>query len=258
MSLIGQALDNWLQRQGASVMHQEVTACERFPEHTKEAMWDISVASTRSSFVEGVFWPDKLREKGAPITHDYTLGNVRTGTIDRVLIPRPEETIGTFHTHPMGHPFPSHTDTLEVMDKDDKVTCIGASGKAGTKIQCFTANKPKYSDIQYKFRLLDDDIKDFNKKVYSRWKKRGPELLELLKSEAPGEYEQYLSLKRRKDALIDEIREQLRQLAVPKEWTVLKRVDGFAEVPFFEANPNMFNKCRIMWETLEEELPFEL
>ena len=142
-----QALDNWLQRQGASVMRQEMLVCDAIPPHTKDAMINISTKSAA-----------KEREMGAPITQDYTLGNVLTGTMEQVPVPRPAGTIGTYHTHPFGWAKPSTYDMLEALNKDDKIMCIGASGKIGTKIACFTPKEPKWSELGYKSRLLADDI----------------------------------------------------------------------------------------------------
>lgn len=258
MSAMGQSLNNWLQRHGASVMGQEATVCDRFPENTRDKMWDISMDSARTGFVAGIFDPAKLREKGAPITKDYTLGTVRTGTRDRVLIPRPEGTIGTYHTHPFHSSFPSIIDAYEVLKHDDKVTCIGATGKPGTKIQCFTPNKPKWDEIQYKFRLLVDDIKDYNNKVGAKLKGPAPEILLRVARTEPYWYGEGKELQKRRDTLEGEIRAQLHELAAPEEWTAKKWTNGFSELPFFDVYPNMFNKCRIIWEELEEELPFEL
>ncbi|MBA7608353.1 hypothetical protein ES703_15530 [subsurface metagenome] len=370
MSAIGQALNNWLQRQGASVMRQEATVCEALPPNTQEQMIAISIDSAY-----------KIREMGAAMTHDYTLGRVFTGTRDKVFLPRPEGTIGTYHTHPFGAPFPSITDTLEVMNRDDKITCIGATGKPGTKIQCFTPNKPKWDDFQFKLRLLVDDIKDYNGKLSRKYNKSGTGLRKLLEGVGSPRYlgrieyvtpeeleneaiiaeksanvadeaikviiveadraaeavkvahielgkviteeeikeaklnvrakeeearratariiiEQELAidaraaadeatfkakvlalgkaeaiaanrdanehlreganLARRRDVLEGEIRAQLRGLAAPKEWKAHKWTNGFSEVPFFEAYPNMLDKCRVIWEELEEKLPYEL
>ena len=267
------------------------------------------------------------------------------------------------------------------MNKDDKITCIGATGKAGTKVQCFTPNNPQYSEIQYKVRLLVDDIKDYNKLIGKKYKVRSAGLRGLLESigsptypekiryatsdelqekavraeetarraeadiktteaqvnrateavksaqialnkavtederrevsinirtkeeearraaarviierglakdarnaaniatfsaetfvtgtgqvatesrEATKHLQEGADLARRRNSLVDEIKEQMHQLAAPEEWKALKRVNGFVTAPFFSVHPNMFNKCRILWETLEEELPFEL
>jgi len=369
MSLIGQSLNNWLKRRGASVMRQEATVCEAIPPNTQEQMVAISLDSA-----------SKWREMGAAITHDYTLGRVFTGTQYKVLLPRPEGTIGTYHTHPFGAPFPSVTDALEAMSRGDNVMCIGSSGKPGTKIQCFTPNKPKWNDLQFKFRLLLDDIKDYNKKLGKKYKPSGrllrrllegvgspiylekiervtPEELELeakqaeeaakiadetvkvtgiqlneateavnialveldkaVTEEEKKEAEFNVRTKRdearratarivieyglaedarsiadkatftvkmlalgkeqaidaskeatehlregsdlaiRRNTLSDEIGAQVRELAAPKEWKAPKWTNGFTDVPFFEAHPNMLNKCRIIWETMEEELPYE-
>lgn len=247
-SVMRQALNNWLQcQQNVSVMRQEVSVCDALPPRTREQMITISIDSA-----------GKEREMGAPITHDYTLGGIRTGTRERVLIPRPEGTIGTYHTHPHGWPFPGIYDTLEVINHSDKITCIGATGKPGTKIQCFTPNEPKWGELQFKFRLLVSDIGDYNKKVGAKFKGIAAEkLLQVARTE-PYWYEEGKELQRRRDALENEINAQLRELASPKEWKAGKWTNGFSEVPFFEAHPNIFTKCRVIWETLEEELPFEL
>lgn len=369
MSTISDALNNWLQRRGASVMRQEATVCDAIPPNTQEQMIAVSVDSA-----------SKIREMGAAITHDYTLGRVFTGTQYKVLLPRPEGAIGTYHTHPFGAPFPSIADTLEAMNRNDRLMCIGSSGKPGTKIQCFTPNKPKWDDSQFKFRLLMDDIKDYNKKLGKKYMKSGtilrrllegvgsPRYLEKIEYVTPKELEseaiiaeksanaadeaikmatveanrtaeavmvaqvelgkattedgirearlnvraredearratarvgiehglaegarivadeatfavkmlalgraqaidaskdaaEHLregsDLARRRDVLEGEVKKQVRELAAPKEWKSPKWVNGFKDVPFFEAHPNMFNKCRIIWEELEEELPSE-
>lgn len=304
MSVMGQSLNNWLQRQGASVMRQEadwlrqmalrsakyglehgvsdneilaalqnprgrygydeatarvilkeaksnpgqeVTVCDRFPEHTRGAMIAIS---EDSAFKE--------REMGAPITMDYTLGKVLTGTREKVLIPRPADTIGTYHTHPHGSSFPSPNDTLVTLLKDDKISCIGATGYPGTKIQCFTPG-PKWSEFKERFNRLVSDISVYNKKIGAKFK--GMTALEMKLNVATREPEWAeegdVLVRKRKD-LEDMVKLHLRYLKYPEEWRTRKWVDGFEDMPFSEAYPNIFDKCKLLWETFEEELPVEL
>jgi len=241
MSVIGQALNNWLQRQGTSIMRQEAMVCEAFPPHTKDAMIDISIKSA-----------DKEREMGAPITGDYTLGKVLTGTRTRVPIPRPTGTIGTYHTHPFGWAHPSSYDMLDAMNKDDKVMCVGASGKPGTKIKCFTPKDPKWSELRYKLRLLSDDINDFNNRVGAKYRQRGIDLRKLLKEVMPEWHEEGVIIERRRRALIDGLDKQLLYMGYKEEWRPQKKTNGW------EAEPIVMDSCKILWETLEEELPYEL
>ena len=253
MSTISNALNKWLQRQqNISVMRQEVSVCEMLPPATKDKMINISEAS---AMYPGEYKPEKVRERGAPITQDYTLGDVKIGTRDRVAIPRPPGTLGTYHTHPWGSPFPSHLDTVDAMDKDDKLMCIGATGKAGTKIQCFTPNKPKWSDLQYKFRLLADDIKDYNKRIGAKFKGTRAEIRLKVSQSEPELYTEGKRLEARKSVLLGEIKSELRRLAYPKDWQAFKHGEY---VPYFEAFPNMLTKCRIIYEGFEEDLPYEL
>lgn len=240
MSVVGQALNSWLQRQGASVLKQEATVCDRFPDHTRGAMISIS---TKSALKE--------REMGAPVTHDYTLGSIITGTMERVPIPRPEGTIGTYHTHPFGWARPSTYDILDAMRKDDKVMCIGASGKIGTKIACFEPKEPKWSELRFKSRLLADDINDFNKKVGVKYRQRGIDLRKLLKEVRPEYLEEGVLLERRRQKLVDELDKQLLFMGYEEEWRPQKKVDGW------EAESLMLDRCKIIWETIEEELPYE-
>lgn len=239
MSTIGQALNNWLQRQGASILRQ-ATICDAFPPRTREAMISISVDSAR-----------KEREMGAAITHDYTLGTVFTGTRERVPIPRPEGTIGTYHTHPFGWARPSLYDLLDSLRYDDKVMCIGASGKPGTKIQCFTPKEPKWSGLRDKATELFKDIMGFNKKVSDRYKERGLKLRKLLGEVRPEYLEEGIRLERRRQSLIDELDKQLIYTGYKEEWRPQRKVNGW------EPEPIMLDSCRIIWETLEEELPYE-
>ena len=246
MSLIGDRLQTWLGR-NASTMHQEATVCEALPPNTQEQMIAISIDSAH-----------KMREMGAAITHDYTLGRVFTGTRDKVLIPRPEGTIGTYHTHPFGFPFPGITDSFEAMNRDDRVTCVGATGKPGTKIQCFTQNEPRWSEFKARLNELMSAISEYNEKVGAKYKGTRAEIRLKITEKEPEWYRDGIALKKRRGELEEIIRAELRSLAAPKEWTGEKWVNGFEEVPYFEAYPNMFNKCRVIWEELEEELPYEL
>lgn len=168
-SVMGQSLNNWLQKYDTSVMRQNMAICNYFPEHTKDAMIGISESSANI-----------LREKGAPITQDYTLGKVLTGTRNRVLIPRPPGTIGSFHTHPMGWTRPSPYDLLDALERNDKVMCIGASGKIGTKIACYTPKDPRWSELRGEFASLAGSINEFNKGIGRRYKPKGLKLRKLL------------------------------------------------------------------------------
>jgi len=221
-------------------MRQEATVCAAFPEHTRAAMIDISTRST-----------DKLREMGAPITHDYTLGKVITGTRERVPIPRPAGTIGTYHTHPYGWARPSTYDALDTIFKDDEVMCIGASGKIGTKIACFTPKEPKWSELKEEFKELDKDIAIFNKKITGKFRERGMRLRELLRVTKSEFHEEGIALERRRRVLLDELDRQLLYMGYKEEWRPQHKVDGW------EAEPLIMDSCRIIWEALPEELPYE-
>jgi len=240
MSLIGQSLNNWLQRQNTSVLRQEATVCEAIPPRTREAMINISVNSA---------W--KEREMGAAITHDYTLGKVMTGTRWTVPVPRPESTIGTYHTHPFGWARPSLYDLLDSLRYSDKIMCIGATGKPGTKIQCFTPKEPRWSELRDKVIELFKDIMAFNKKVSATYKQRGMELRKLLKEVKPFYLEEGIRLERRRQKLTDDLELQIRYTAYKEEWRPQRKVDGW------EAAPIMLDSCKIIWETLAEELPYE-
>lgn len=258
MSGIGQSFNSWLQHQNnVSVMRQEATICDYIPPNTKEQMIDISERSAKIR-----------REKGAPITQDYTLGKERTGLEYKVPIPRPEGTIGTYHTHPHGWPSPSPHDVLDIMDKSDKVACIGATGKIGTKIQCFTPGDSKWTKMKADFDKLNAEILRHNEKVWKRYKKKGSELLMVIKSDIPTRpelYDEYLSIMERRRAFISRLDKELYWLRL-YEWQrpdVIKidyatgmavKEDGFE----YETLPTLLSKCRVHWETLEEELPAEL
>ena len=240
MSTIGQALNNWLQKQNTSVMHQEPTICDMLPPDTRESMISISVKSA-----------DKVREMGCPITHDYTLGKVITGTRERVPIPRPADSIGTYHTHPFGWARPSTYDILDALNKDDKVMCIGATGMIGTKIACFTPKDPKWPKLRFKLRLLSDDINDFNKKIGEKYRQRGIDLRNLLQEVRPEWHEEGIGLERRRQALVDELNRQLLNMGYRKEWRPQIKVNGW------EAEPLMLDSCKVIWETIHGELPYE-
>ncbi|MBA7666587.1 hypothetical protein ES703_74668 [subsurface metagenome] len=186
---------------------------------------------------------------------------MKTGTRERVAIPRPEGTIGTYHTHPFGSPFPSPIDIFEATKYNDKIMCIGSTGVPGTKIQCFTPREPKWSEIQFKFRLLVDDIKDYNKKISAKFRGTARELgLKVARTE-PTWYNEGKILIGRRTILEEDVKQCLRNLAAPEEWKAMKHVNGFEEAPYSEVHPSMFSKCRVCWETFkgeEEELPVEL
>lgn len=240
MSLIGQALDKWLQRQNTS-MFMQATICEMFPPKIREQMITISTDSAQRT-IRGE--PDP-REMGAAITQDYTLGNIITGTLDRVPIPRPAGSIGTFHTHPFGWAKPSITDALEALARNDKVSCIGATGKIGTKIACFTPKEPRWSELKDEFDKLDKDIAMFNIKVTGKYKAQGIRLRELLRVKEPVAHKEGVALESRRQKLMDELTKQVLYLGYKEEWRPQKKVNGWI------AEPLMLDRCKIIWETLE-------
>ena len=124
---IRQSMNQWLHG-NVSVFHQiEPPLCQRFSNDTVKEMLDIAEDSA-----------DVALEKGAPIYDDYTLGKIVTGTSYSVAVPRPSRTMGTFHTHPFGSPFPSGKDVVEMIDSEDKILCIGRGGYRMTRVGCFT------------------------------------------------------------------------------------------------------------------------
>lgn len=235
MSIVGNRLQVWLGRQNVSIMRQ-ATMCDAIPSHTRESMISIAIDSAH-----------KNREMGAPLTHDYTLGKVITGTETRVPIPRPEGTIGTYHTHPFGWARPSPYDALDTLFHNDKVMCIGASGKIGAKIKCFTPKEPKWSELKEEFYELDKTIAIFNMRVGGKFKERGIRLRNLLKVADPGYHNEGVILERKRQELLDKLNRQLLNLGYKEEWRPQEKVNGW------EAVPLMMDSCKLLWETIEEE-----
>lgn len=193
--------------------------CERFPSKSRGLM---IVASEHSAA--------HLKEVGMPIKEDFALGEPVKGTRWRVAIPRPKGTIGTFHTHPHRFPEPSGTDMLEALNKDDKVTCIGATGYTGTKIACYEPKSPDWEKYRSKVWKLGEDMGVFNEYLRATYVDddgkplRGSELREAMKGNDPWKR---FELERRRNRLVREL------------------VGAFP-----------MQDCKLMWETLETTKEF--
>ncbi|MBU0778172.1 hypothetical protein KKF82_07930 [Patescibacteria group bacterium] len=268
MASMGQALNNWLQHQNTSVLRQlsveeyerkiqerpefvtppptippptpKPTICSRFPPNTREQMIAISIDSAH-----------ELKEMGASINDDYVLGKVITGTRERVPIPRPAGTMGTYHTHPFGWARPSIYDALDAISRNDKVMCIGATGKIGTKIKCFAPKEPKWSELRDELQELDKNIALFNKRISGKFKERGIRLRQLLRVVEPDSHEEGVMLEHKRQELLDKINRQLLNLGYKEEWRPQEKVNGWADMPL------MMDSCHILWETIKGEPSYE-
>lgn len=121
VSRVRENLESWL--------YQE--KCGPFPVHMIEQMLAISEDSASENV-----------EMGAPILAEGTekhLGGIAKGTDRSVSVPRPENAIGSFHTHPHGFAHPSAMDIADMMFHNDTYSCIGSAGMAQTEVNCFTS-----------------------------------------------------------------------------------------------------------------------
>ena len=79
-----------------------------------------------------------------------------------------------------------------------------------------------------------------------------PAETEALCNEARGFHERGVILELRRQELIDALDKQLLYMSYQEEWRPQKKVNGW------EAIPLMMDSCKIIWETIDEELPYEL
>jgi proteasome lid subunit RPN8/RPN11 len=149
MSIMGEAFTHW-REPDVSIMCDSVI-CSRLPSGTVDAMKQITREST-----------DENREMGAAILPGYEMGEVNTGTGKSVAIKRPPNTIGLFHTHPRGLPVPSSQDILEMMNRNDKINCVGTSSSYGEKIACYTPNDSAWDETRQQVRNLRGEISKWN------------------------------------------------------------------------------------------------
>ena len=165
MSEMSRGLNNWLLKyqEPVSVMRQLIglygeeveappaTVCRAIPDGTKDQM--ISMAKDSA---------DQRREYGQAICKDYKLcGEREIGTRSNVKIKRPNNSIGTFHTHTEIKPeafTPSPVDIMEAMLKNDQILCTGANNIYGTDIACYEPVDPYWSEYRDKIIGLVKDI----------------------------------------------------------------------------------------------------
>jgi len=116
---------------------------------------------------------EKDIEMGAPILEDYILGPKIDGTKDSVDIPRPEGTMGTFHTHPYGHTVPTGYDLFETIANEDKFFCIGAAGHTGTRLDCFYGHHPgrekEWDELRQKVWVQVGEMSKFKKEMAEKY-----------------------------------------------------------------------------------------
>lgn len=136
--------------------------CEAMPGYVTNQMIDLSEKSTRIGTEFGAVVNLDRTQYGGAFLPDMSLTNIIEGNNLGVEIPRSENTEGTFHTHPFGDPNPSAGDLQDMMIHNDKLMCIGATGKAGTKIKCFSPNEPVFTQLKDEFAQLATDIGEFN------------------------------------------------------------------------------------------------
>ena len=162
-----QAFASWLKSNyPSSSFHQEPErfVCRQVARaNSTEKMLDIAEDSA-----------EKNIEMGAPILDDYVLGPKIDGTKYSVDIPRPEGTMGIFHTHPHGWTVPTGLDLWEVITNEDKFFCIGAAGYTGpTRLDCFYGHIPgrerEWDELRQKVWVLVGKIDRFNKEMAEKY-----------------------------------------------------------------------------------------
>ena len=165
--------------------------CDAMPPQTTTQMMILSEKSTENG-----------GEFGGALGPDMQLSNIMEGTGVEVGIPRSADTIGTFHCHPFGNPNPSVADIQDIMTHNDKIMCIGSTGKPGTKIKCFTPNEPAFTQLRQEYNELVNDIVKFNKKVKDLYPYPKPE------KRRPGELPQIPAWMSEEEYLVRTLREQ--------------------------------------------------
>lgn len=127
-------------------------------------------------------------EYGGAFGPDMKLSNIIEGNAVEVGIPRSADTIGTYHTHPFGSPNPSAGDIQDILEHNDKVMCIGATGKIGTKIKCFSPNDITWGKYKVEYDTLVADVTDFNQRAQGVFHTRGKKLRAILREMSSPDY----------------------------------------------------------------------
>jgi len=250
MSIMRQSLKNWL-KPNISIMCQG-TVCDTLPEETRNKMVKITMDSGLSG-----------REMGAPIDTGYALGKVTHGTYDTVPIIRNPDTIGTFHTHTRGHEIetrPSTKDVTEMITHNDKIMCIGYSGKIGQKIQCFTPLEPAWSRIKTKIdqfvtdaQPIREQLRFFGDKIKKLQKDHDA------KPEPKISDDVFLSERRFISIRIRELEKQYAPL-LERRSQIMEELDR--HIQYISGYPLeqiprdykqlLLNSCKVVWEALPE------
>jgi len=163
-------------------------ACDAIPEHTTSQM----IVLSEKAILDG-------GEFGGALNDDKQLTNIVEGNAVSVGIPRSKDTIGTFHAHIQGGTTPSPGDLQDMLMHYDNVMCIGrttqpikqSGGKiipGTTKIQCFSQNNPKFTNLKQQFDVLVKDTAEFRKLAKAAYKTRGKKLRAILREFSSPEY----------------------------------------------------------------------
>lgn len=105
---------------------------------------------------------NEMVEHGASITKACSVGPPVKGKPDSVKVPRPENTIGSYHSHWIGQEAkPSLVDLSEMLAHGDEAMCIGV-GKRPAEVSCFyPRDKELFNTLGWLVRGLREDLNEF-------------------------------------------------------------------------------------------------
>jgi hypothetical protein len=108
-------------------------------------------------------------EYGAAITSEWKLGETVKGTPHQVVIPRPEGSVGSYHTHRIDAT-PSTADLWEMLALREEALCIGEARVSHPIVRChFPKERENFDALALAVRLTEDKKNEYLSRLESRY-----------------------------------------------------------------------------------------